>query len=419
MNRHHRWEETLRAIASLSGYPSAFEAVSVLQPDQPLLCLRPHILANNVKVLKSGLPGRLLYAVKANPHPIVVGALDAAGVNGFDVSSINEIVTVRDISPTALLAFTNPVKSRSAIRTAAREYKVRCFAFDSSDELAKIRAETTGAADMTLLLRIATPPNNAIWPLTERFGAAFDEAVGLLRAARRFASRLGICFHVGSLCLDPAAWRVALRHAALVARAASVPVDIIDLGGGLPVAYVGIDPPPLGAFIDAICDGLDAFPLASDGEVWFEIGRALAAAAGSVLVRVMGRRKSTVYLNDGIYGSLTFITPPPSPYPLPFRRIGSPDAPLSDFVVCGPTCDGQDRLPGTVSLPEDVSEGDFFEVGQHGAYAACLATRFNGMEVIGPVLLEDGPLIETPGYAMNARRKRPNPSASSALRYSK
>jgi ornithine decarboxylase len=50
----------------------------------------------------------------------------------------------------------------------------------------------------------------------------------------------------------------------------------------------------------------------------------------------------------------------------------------ADFALFGPTSDSADRMRGPFRLPADMREGDWIELGQLGAYGACLRTGFNG-----------------------------------------
>jgi ornithine decarboxylase len=178
-----------------------------------------------------------------------------------------------------------------------------------------------------------------------------------------------------------------------------VAVDIVDVGGGFPVSYPDTVPPPLDAYIAAIAEGARAFPEAV--RLWAEPGRALVAPGGSVVVQVELRRGDALYVNDGVYGSLSDAGRPG--FLFPARRI-RPDMPEDDgaalrgFALYGPTCDSADRMKGPFLLPEDIDEGDWIELGQLGAYGACLRTKFNGFEAGMTIEVADPPLLATPGY---------------------
>ena len=175
----------------------------------------------------------------------------------------------------------HPVKSRAAIREAWVVNGVRDFVLDSHAELGKILTEiaTPEAAALGaqpgLFIRLALPNTGAAIDLSSKFGADFETAVALLRAARPVAGRLGVAFHVGSQCMDPLAWRDAMALAGSVITEAGVRVDVIDVGGGFPVAYPEIDPPPLGAFmaeIDAAFDRLEHAAHQALGRTWARTG---------------------------------------------------------------------------------------------------------------------------------------------------
>src|SRR3546814_11056383 len=91
-------------------------------------------------------------------------------------------------------------------------------------------------------------------------------------------------------------------RAAIVA--ASVTVDIVDVGGGFPSSYPGMEPPPLDAYFDTIHRSFESLPISYSAELWCEPGRALSAEYSSLLVRVEKRRGEELYINDGAYGAL-------------------------------------------------------------------------------------------------------------------
>src|SRR5690606_33738914 len=106
-------------------------------------------------------------------------------------------------------AFMHPVKSRQAIERAYVDHGIREFSFDTGEELDKIVAMTGGAKDLGLLLRLAPPQAGSGLFMSGKFGCAPDAAPALLKAARKVAERIGICFHVGSQMMDPGAYTAA------------------------------------------------------------------------------------------------------------------------------------------------------------------------------------------------------------------
>jgi len=383
--------------------PSIDAVVARARPSDPLLCLRPAALAAAARRFVDLFPGDVLYAVKCNPEPRVLRALWAGGIRHFDCASLAEIALVRKLLPASELHFMHPVKSRPAIRDAFHTYHVTDFAFDSADELAKILQETVPVglvgdpATLGLFVRLALPKGGAVYDLSGKFGAPLDKAVELLRAARPHAARLGIAFHVGSQCLDPDAYARAMALAGEAIVACGVPVDIVDVGGGFPVSYPDMVPPPLEDYIAAI----DAAALPGNVRLWAEPGRALVAGGGSIVVQVQLRRGDTLFVNDGVYGNLSDAGALGFRFPARRIRLGEADAdqgPLADFALFGPTCDSVDRMRGPFRLPTDMREGDWVELGQLGAYGACLRTGFNGFGKSELVEVADPSMLATPGY---------------------
>lgn len=404
---HHRGEVRFSGRAAL---PRVDEVVARARPSEPVLCLRPAAIAAAAHRFVESFPGDVLYAVKCNPEPRVLRAVWAGGVRHFDCASLAEVAFVRQLLPQAGIHFMHPIKARPAIGAAFRDFGVGDFVFDSREELAKILEETapsgrTGGPParrlpaLGLIVRLAVPRDGALYDLSGKFGAAPEEAAVLLRCARPHAARLGICFHVGSQCLDPQAYSRALALAAEAVIRSGVAVDIVDVGGGFPVSYPDLAPPPLADFIAAIAAGAALFP--QPVRLFAEPGRALVAGGGSLIVQVTHRRGSGLFVNDGIYGSLSDAGA--LGFRFPARRIrpgarAEGAAESADFELLGPTCDSADRMRGPFRLPCDMGEGDWIELGQLGAYGACLRTGFNGFGRITLVDVADPPMLATPGY---------------------
>jgi len=274
-------------------FPSVDAVVARIRPTDPLLCLRPATIVAAARRFVECFPGDVLYAVKCNPEPRVLRALWAGGVRHFDCASIAEVALVHKLLPMAEIHFMHPVKSRPAIRDTFDVYGVTDFAFDSADELAKILQETVPVGlvgdppILGLFVRLALPKGGAVYDLSGKFGAPLEEAIELLRAARPHAARLGISFHVGSQCLDPGAYATALTLAGRAIARSAVTVDIVDVGGGFPVGYPDMTPPPLGDYIAAIASASAALPakVVGGARPSARRGRRVGCGAGAVAPR--------------------------------------------------------------------------------------------------------------------------------------
>jgi ornithine decarboxylase len=385
--------------------PLVDTVVAAARPTEPLLCLRPATIAGAARRFVDRFPGDVLYAVKCNPEPRVLRALSAGGVRHFDCASLAEVALVHKLFPEAEIHFMHPVKARSAIRETFHRYGVTDFALDSADELAKILQETVPVGlvgdppTLGLFVRLALPKGGAVYDLSGKFGVPLEEAVDLLCMARPHAARLGISFHVGSQCLAPDAYARAIALAGEVIARCGVAVDVVDVGGGFPVSYPDVAPPPLGDYISAIVAAAAELPRTV--RLWAEPGRALVAGGGSVVVQVQLRRGDALFVNDGVYGSLSDAGALGFRFPARRIRLGEADRAdeeLADFALFGPTCDSADRMRGPFRLPADMREGDWVELGQLGAYGACLCTQFNGFGRVELVEVADPPMLATPGH---------------------
>ena len=360
-------------------FNSVEDAIHAYDGDDAIYVLYPRKIEAAAKTFLDGFPGTAIYAVKANPHPAVLKTLWASGMRGFDVASIREIDLVQAACPDAELYLMHPVKSRRTIRHAYQA-GIRHFAFDCAAELGKILIETNDADDLHLHLRLALPSGgSATMPLEGKYGAAYDEAVDLLRAARPVAAKLGVCFHVGSQCMDPADYIRALSYVHGLLGTADVVIESLDCGGGFPVAYPGLDPAPMQDYFDRIRKGLEIFGF-DHLDIIGEPGRALCGTGGSTLARVELRKGRDLYLNEGSYGSLFDAAQCGWKYPVKLHPAGERSAVAEAFRFFGPTCDSMDTMVGPFELASDTREGDWIEICHLGAYGQALATTFNGFQ---------------------------------------
>ena len=375
----------------LHSYPDAPAVVRALSPDEPVILNRPHAAARAARFFVEKFPGKSLYAVKANPSPDLLRVLWASGVTHYDVASIAEVRLVRATLPEAVLCFMHPIKSQAAIAEAYHTHGVRTFSLDSHEELAKIVAATDSAEDLSLCVRLRVSSDYSELSLASKFGVDLADAAPLLQAVRQVADSLGICFHVGSQAMTPFAYVQAMERVRAAIVDASVTVDIIDVGGGFPSIYPGMEPPPLEDYFGAIYRAAESLPVSYSSELWCEPGRALCAEYNSMVVRVERRRGNELYINDGAYGALYDAAHVGWRFPvrcLNEAREGGEES----FAFYGPTCDDADYMEGPFTLPSDIQPGDYIEVGMLGAYGAAMKTAFNGFGAAQAIDSDDEPM---------------------------
>jgi ornithine decarboxylase len=381
----------------LHEFPDALAVVRALRPDDSITLLRPHAAMRAARFFAEKFPGKSLYAVKANPSPALLQILWDSGITHYDVASLGEVRLVNKFLPDATLCFMHPVKSERAIAQAYHNHGVRIFSLDSQDELDKIVRATAkdgvAAADLELCVRIQVSSEHSKLSLAAKFGALHSEVADLLRATRQVADSLGICFHVGSQAMTPAAYSDAMSHVRAAIVEASVTVDVVDVGGGFPSVYPGMEPPPLESYFETIHRTFEDLPISYSAELWCEPGRALCAEYASLLVKVEKRRGNELFINDGAYGALFDAAHVNWRFPVALQRsetsIGTQ---MAEFAFYGPTCDDMDYMAGPFILPNDVAAGDYIEIGMLGAYGCAMRTEFNGFGDVETIAVGDAPM---------------------------
>jgi ornithine decarboxylase len=360
------------------------EYLTTVAPENPVLFFAPAVLQAMARKFIDSFPGMVTYAVKSNPMEEVIENLSAAGLRGFDVASPFEMRLIKRLAPDAALHYNNPVRSMAEIKTAV-ELGVKSYSVDSASELAKLIAGVP-AEGTEITVRFKLPVGGAAYNFGAKFGATAELAVDLLKSVAAAGFIPSITFHPGTQCTEPAAWESYIRKAAEIAEEAGVTIARLNVGGGFPNHRLNAVTPDL----DAIFEMIDRVATEAFGDnrplLVCEPGRGICGDAFTVATRVKALRDDThVFLNDGVYGSLTelpmigVIDRTEVKCPKGKLRTGEPIG----RIVFGPTCDSVDRLPGELMLADDLAEGDFVIFHGMGAYSTVTNTRFNGFGELG------------------------------------
>jgi ornithine decarboxylase len=377
-------------------FKSVEQLINQLKPEKPIYCIRKNSIQSAVKYFNKNFPGKILYAVKTNPHPTVIQKIIDSGVEQFDVASIEEIKSIRAFSQSAKCSFMHTVKSRESIKEAYFNCGVRAFSLDTKDELIKIIKSTNNAKDLELFVRVAVSNEHAEIDLSKKFGALSSEAVGLLRLVKQHAKKIGLSFHVGSQCMHPISYSKGINEIGNIIKKTKILPDYINVGGGFPTIYPDLIPQSMDSYFNEIKKGLENLKLEKLPEIICEPGRALVAESGSTIVRVNLRKKQKLYINDGTYGTLFDAGTPNIVFPSKMIKDNSNkiiSKKLTAFDFFGPTCDSMDYMKGPFLLPNNIKENDYIELGQLGAYGLTFRTQFNGYYSDEIFEVEDKPIM--------------------------
>ena len=371
-------------IETLPRFASALKAIESLKPDEPLYLVYPEKFAAAARTFLTGFPGDVLYAVKANPHPIAIQHLWGAGIRHFDTASLGEIEIVKNLFPGAICHFMAPVRLPGQGKAAFEKYGVTDFVVDSGSELDKLLAETGNPRKLRIFVRLVAQLGGALLEMSSKYGCSPEEAAKLLHKVKASGAAPCLTFHVGSQCLSPFSYAQAIEIAQRTITLAGVEIAALDIGGGFPTSYAGQEAPPYHWYFDMVKEALITLGR-PDLPVLCEPGRALTAQGLSLVTQIIMRRGDRLYINDGIYGSFDeqrfagFDEDyPPTAVTLDKNKARALAGEKRPFRVYGPTCDSQDVLPRPQMLPDGIANGDFIIFDAMGAYTVSSRSSFNG-----------------------------------------
>ena len=379
-------------------FKSVDDLIDQLKPVNPVYCIRKKSINLASKFFQKKFLGRILYAVKTNPHPEVLKTIVESGVNNFDIASISEIRTVKSINPKANCYYMNTVKSRDSVKEAYFNFGIKTFSLDTKDELIKIIESTNYAKDLELFVRVSVSNEHAEIDLSKKFGAISSEAIGLFRLTKQYAKKIGLSFHVGSQCMHPISYTKGISEIGNIIKKTKITPDYINIGGGFPTIYPDLIPQSLENYFNEIDKSLSNLNLNNKTEIFCEPGRAIVAESGSTIVKVVLRKKQKLFINDGTYGTLFDGGVPNIVNPsrlITNGRLNSKKMTAFDFY--GPTCDSMDYMKGPFILPNNIKENDYIELGQLGAYGLTFRTQFNGFYSDEIYEVEDSPIMSMYG----------------------
>jgi diaminopimelate decarboxylase len=353
------------------------------------------------------LPHTVCYAVKANSSLGVLALLAKAGA-GFDIVSGGELFRVLQAGgDPAKVVFSGVGKTAAEVEYALAS-GIHSFNCESEAELALIDAMAARlGVKAGFSIRVnpdvdaSTHPYISTGLSKHKFGIAMGLAARVYEQARRYRNLAaeGVSCHIGSQILDPSPLLEALDKVLALAaalRAQGDPINHIDLGGGLGVAYHGGETAPA---IRGFVESMHARLRQSGLLVMLEPGRSIAAPAGVLLTRVLYRKQNGAKEFMVVDAAMNDLIRPALYHAhheiLPVRKNGLP--PVTVDVV-GPVCETGDFLARD-RLMANAMPGDFLAVCTAGAYGFVQASNYNSRPR-GPEVL-----VEGSGYRVIRRRE--------------
>ena len=346
----------------------------------------------------AGLEHDIHYAVKANSSLGILSLLAEEGA-GFDIVSGGELYRVLKAGgDPSRVVFSGVGKTSEELRYAL-EQEIGRFNCESDGELRLLRelaAQIGRKPEVSLRVNpdidAETHPYIATGLREHKFGIGLAEAERIYRqAAELHPLRLnGIGCHIGSQIFNIGAFAEALQRVLELAgrlRGFGVPIEALDLGGGLGVEYeTGKQSPSIADYGRMLCAALAG----ANFRLGIEPGRSIVGQAGVLLTRVLYRKAGEGKVFAIVDAAMNDLIRPAlyraHHEVLPVRRSGRP-VELTDVV--GPVCESGDFLAKGRAMPR-AEPGDLLAIATTGAYGFVLASNYNSRPRAAEALVEGG-----------------------------
>jgi diaminopimelate decarboxylase len=346
----------------------------------------------------SSYPHAIHYALKANSTLGLVRLLKTLGSHA-DANSATEIeVALRAGFLPGEVVFTGVGKTSEELEYAIAK-GVGTINAESAGELDRIAARALAAGRVARVALRVNPdidaqshPNISTGLRSNKFGVALQDARGIYGERRELKSLqfVGVHIHIGSQITSSEPLRraaAALTTLALELRDDGVPLEHVDLGGGLGIAYEERPMITPAEYAAAVIPELRRANI----PVVLEPGRAVVGHSGALIAKVVdvkqypdGRRFAvldtgmTELMRPALYGSFHRIVP-----------VSPRQTPETPWDVVGPICESSDVFARERLLP-DLCVDDLVAILDTGAYGAVMASNYNRRLLAPEVLVDDG-----------------------------
>lgn len=346
----------------------------------------------------AGHPHHLHYALKANSTLAIARLLRAIGSHA-DANSGGEIeVALRAGFTPDQIVFTGVGKTTDELARAIA-LGIGTINVESAGELDRVDAL---ARQQGRAARVAVRVNPNIDARThahistglrtDKFGVPLADVRAIYHsmASRPAVRAVGVHVHIGSqiLTLDPI--RDAARtlvELATALRAEGHPIEHVDLGGGLGIAYDGGTAPSAAEYAAAV------LPIVRESgfTLVLEPGRVVVGPSGALVARVVDTKRSaggpsfvvldagmTELMRPALYGAFHRIV-----------AVGPPRGADAPVDVVGPICESSDIFGRDRLLPP-LEVGDLVAILDAGAYGSAMGSTYNRRRLPAEALVDEG-----------------------------
>ena len=368
-----------------------------LQNGTPCYVYSRAALTSSWNQLSNALQGRehlICYAVKANPNLAILNVFARLGA-GFDIVSGGELQRVLAAGGDARKVVFSGVGKTAAEMRMALDAEILCFNVESAQELERLN-EVAGSIGRvaSISLRVnpdvdaKTHPYISTGLKQNKFGVPYGEAVDLYRSTRDLPNLriTGMDCHIGSQIAEVSPFIAALEKILKlvdVLAVEDIPLEHLDLGGGLGIRYKDEMPPEIADYVSALLSALGN----RREKLILEPGRMLVGNAGVLLTRVEhlkhGEEKNFAIvdaaMNDLMRPALYDAYHDILPVVLESR---TPET----YEVVGPICETGDFLGHKRDLA--ITSKSLLAVLSAGAYGMSMSSNYNSRPRAAEVLVD-------------------------------
>jgi diaminopimelate decarboxylase len=350
----------------------------------PLYVYDEAVLRQRCRTIRAALPVEgidVLYALKANSNPAILGVIREEGL-GADAVSLGEVLLARRAGfPRERISFNgNNVDDAELAAVLAEGVHVCVDALSQLERLARLGHRGSVAIRLNPDIGAGHHGHVITGGPDAKFGIAPSELPAALAIARKAGLAIdGVQQHIGSGILDAAVYALAME--ALLDAAAAVPdLRYVDFGGGFGVPSRPEDRPfDFGDLARRIVPGIERFRerVGRQVEIRLEPGRFVVAECGTLLVRVTAVKRTQAHVFVGTDSGFHHLVRPIL-YGA-FHRIENltnPEGTIENVCVAGNICESGDLFAIDRPLPQ-AREGDLLAIRDAGAYGYSMASTYN------------------------------------------